>query len=221
MVASGPPAPVRRRPRGSGEITWGGVGEEGRMAAMCSPGLRLGRDRRRDGMGRAEANARAAAPRCRFVSGEVMRYVAAYLLAVLGGNESPTSKDLKKILDSVGIETDDERMNKVALPLNSRRPSQHQTLELFLGFGVPSHSLILTSVISELNGKNIEDVIAQGNGKLASMPAGGAVAVSAGGGSAAPAAAAAPAAGESEEKKEEKKEESEESDDDMGFGLFD
>uniref|UniRef100_A0A8D0FRQ2 Large ribosomal subunit protein P2 n=1 Tax=Strix occidentalis caurina TaxID=311401 RepID=A0A8D0FRQ2_STROC len=46
-----------------------------------------------------------------------MRYVAAYLLAVLGGNESPTSKDLKKILDSVGIETDDERMNKVALPL--------------------------------------------------------------------------------------------------------
>ncbi|KAJ6664977.1 hypothetical protein lerEdw1_005208 [Lerista edwardsae] len=114
-----------------------------------------------------------------------MRYIAAYLLAVLGGNESPTSKDLKKILDSVGIETDDERVNKV---------------------------------ISELNGKNIEDVIAQGNSKLASMPAGGAVAVSAGG-SAAPAAGAAPAP--AEEKKEEKKEESEESDDDMGFGLFD
>ncbi|KAJ7344330.1 hypothetical protein JRQ81_000280 [Phrynocephalus forsythii] len=114
-----------------------------------------------------------------------MRYVAAYLLAVLGGNESPSSKDLKKILDSVGIETDDERVNKV---------------------------------ISELNGKNIEDVIAQGNGKLASMPVGGAVAVSAGS-AAAPAAGAAPAA--AEEKKEEKKEESEESDDDMGFGLFD
>ncbi|XP_006028665.1 large ribosomal subunit protein P2 [Alligator mississippiensis] len=115
-----------------------------------------------------------------------MRYVAAYLLAILGGNESPTSKDLKKILDSVGIETDDERVNKV---------------------------------ISELNGKNIEDVIAQGNSKLASMPAGGAVAVAAGAGSAAPAGGAAPAA--AEEKKEEKKEESEESDDDMGFGLFD
>uniref|UniRef100_A0A8C3T0Z0 Large ribosomal subunit protein P2 n=1 Tax=Chelydra serpentina TaxID=8475 RepID=A0A8C3T0Z0_CHESE len=113
-----------------------------------------------------------------------MRYVAAYLLAVLGGNESPASKDLKKILDSVSIETDDERLNKV---------------------------------IGELNGKNIEDVIAQGNGKLASMPVGGTVAVSAGPGSAAP--AAAPAA--VEEKKEEKKEESEESDDDMGFGLFD
>ncbi|CAI5763201.1 acidic ribosomal P2 [Podarcis lilfordi] len=117
--------------------------------------------------------------------GPKMRYVAAYLLAVLGGNESPSSKDLKKILDSVGIETDDERVNKV---------------------------------ISELNGKNIEDVISQGNSKLASMPVGGAVAVSAGG-AAAPAAGAAPAA--AEEKKEEKKEESEESDDDMGFGLFD
>uniref|UniRef100_A0A8C8SMB9 Large ribosomal subunit protein P2 n=1 Tax=Pelusios castaneus TaxID=367368 RepID=A0A8C8SMB9_9SAUR len=115
-----------------------------------------------------------------------MRYVAAYLLAVLGGNESPSSKDLKKILDSVGIETEDERLNKV---------------------------------IGELNGKNIEDVIAQGYGKLASLPAGGAVAASAGAGSAAPAAGAAPAA--AEEKKEEKKEESEESDDDMGFGLFD
>ncbi|XP_014968671.1 large ribosomal subunit protein P2 isoform X2 [Chlorocebus sabaeus] len=114
-----------------------------------------------------------------------MRYVASYLLAALGGNSSPSAKDIKKILDSVGIEADDDRLNKV---------------------------------ISELNGKNIEDVIAQGIGKLASVPAGGAVAVSAAPGSAAPAAGSAPAA---EEKKDEKKEESEESDDDMGFGLFD
>ncbi|XP_049748895.1 large ribosomal subunit protein P2 isoform X2 [Loxodonta africana] len=114
-----------------------------------------------------------------------MRYVASYLLAALGGNSSPSAKDIKKILDSVGIEADDERLNKV---------------------------------ISELNGKNIEDVIAQGIGKLASVPAGGAVAVSAAPSSAAPAAGSAPVA---EEKKEEKKEESEESDDDMGFGLFD
>ncbi|XP_053304610.1 60S acidic ribosomal protein P2 [Spea bombifrons] len=114
-----------------------------------------------------------------------MRYVAAYLLAVLGGNDKPAVKDLKKILDSVGIETDDERAEKV---------------------------------VGELNGKSIEEVIAQGNTKLASMPAGGAVAVAAAGSSApASGGAAAPA----EEKKEEKKEESEESDDDMGFGLFD
>ncbi|KAM3877391.1 large ribosomal subunit protein P2-like [Diretmus argenteus] len=114
-----------------------------------------------------------------------MRYVAAYLLAALGGNDSPQTKDIKKILESVGIEADDTRMEKV---------------------------------ISELSGKNVNEVITQGYGKLASMPAGGAVAV-ASSAVASSAGAAAPAA--AEEKKEEKKEESEESDDDMGFGLFD
>lgn len=43
-----------------------------------------------------------------------MRYVAAYLLAVLGGNNSPSSKDIKSILGSVGIEADDERLDKVS-----------------------------------------------------------------------------------------------------------
>ncbi|CAO2636176.1 60S acidic ribosomal protein P2, partial [Lemmus lemmus] len=70
----------------------------------------------------------------------------------------------------------------------------------------------LNKVISELNGKNIEDVIAQSVGKLASVPvpAGGAVAAS-----------AAPALHLLQLSAEEKKEESEKSDDDMGFGLFD
>ena len=45
-----------------------------------------------------------------------MRYVASYLLAALGGNASPSAKDIKKILDSVGIEADDDRLNKVAAP---------------------------------------------------------------------------------------------------------
>ncbi|XP_041791111.1 60S acidic ribosomal protein P2-like [Chelmon rostratus] len=113
-----------------------------------------------------------------------MRYVAAYLLAALGGNENPEAKDIKKILESVGIEADDTRLDKV---------------------------------ISELSGKNVNEVITTGYSKLASMPAGGAVAV-ASSAAAGSGGAAAPAA---EEKKEEKKEESEESDDDMGFGLFD
>lgn len=116
-----------------------------------------------------------------------MRYVAAYLLAVLGGNTSPSAKDIKAILGSVGIEADDERLNKV---------------------------------ISELNGKDINEVMNSGLSRLASVPTGSAVvapaAAAAGGGAG---AGAAPAA--AEEKKEEKKEESEESDEDMGFGLFD
>ncbi|CAH2013677.1 unnamed protein product [Acanthoscelides obtectus] len=58
-----------------------------------------------------------------------MRYVAAYLLAVLGGKASPSSADIEKILGSVGVEADGERLKKV---------------------------------ISELNGKSIDDLIAQG-----------------------------------------------------------
>uniref|UniRef100_A0A2I3HIJ1 Large ribosomal subunit protein P2 n=1 Tax=Nomascus leucogenys TaxID=61853 RepID=A0A2I3HIJ1_NOMLE len=106
--------------------------------------------------------------------------IASLLLAALGGNTSLSPKDIKRILDSVGIEADDDRLNKV---------------------------------ISELNGKSIEDVIAQGIGKVASVPAGGATAVSAAPGCAAPAAGSTPAA-------EEEEEVSKESDDDMGFGLF-
>ncbi|XP_043099314.1 ribosomal protein, large P2, like [Puntigrus tetrazona] len=114
-----------------------------------------------------------------------MRYVAAYLLASLASKNSPSADDIKKILDSVGIEADDTRMSKV---------------------------------VSELSGKNLEEVIAQGFSKLASVPSGGAVAASSAAAPSAGGSAAAPAA---EEKKEEKKEESEESEDDMGFGLFD
>lgn len=114
-----------------------------------------------------------------------MKFVAAYLLAVLAGNNSPSAEDLTGILESVGAEVDNEKM------------------ELLL---------------SQLNGKDITELIAAGREKFASVPCGGGgVAVAAGG--AAPAAGgAAPAA---ESKKEEKVEEKEESDDDMGFSLFD
>merc|ERR1712018_866952 len=112
-----------------------------------------------------------------------MRYVAAYLLCALGGNESPKAADIEKILGSVGVDAEADQIKKV---------------------------------ISELNGKNLEELIAEGAEKLASVPSGGGAAPAAGG---AAAGGDAPAA---EAKKEEKKEESEESDDDeMGFGLFD
>merc|ERR1712098_685515 len=113
-----------------------------------------------------------------------MRYVAAYLLATLGGSKNPSESDIEKILGS-GIEAESDKMK---------------------------------AVVSELKGKDLEALIAAGQQKLASVPSGGGVAVSAGG--AAPAAAAdAPA--KEEAKKEEKKEDSDESDEDMGFGLFD
>ncbi|XP_044471783.1 60S acidic ribosomal protein P2-like [Mangifera indica] len=39
-----------------------------------------------------------------------MKVVAAYLLAVLGGNTSPSTSDLKNILGSVGADADDDRI---------------------------------------------------------------------------------------------------------------
>lgn len=42
-----------------------------------------------------------------------MRYVAAYLLCVIGGKTSPTSADLEKVLGSVGVEADGDKLEKV------------------------------------------------------------------------------------------------------------
>lgn len=49
-----------------------------------------------------------------------MRYVAAYLLAVLGGNKEPSADDIKNILDSVGIETDDDKLGIVISELSGK-----------------------------------------------------------------------------------------------------
>ncbi|KAI4177936.1 MAG: hypothetical protein Q9188_001507 [Gyalolechia gomerana] len=111
-----------------------------------------------------------------------MKHLAAYLLLGLGGNTSPSAEDIKGVLSSVGIDADDERLDKL---------------------------------ISELDGKDIQELIAEGSTKLASVPSGG------GGGAAAPAAAAGGGAAATEEKKPEKEAEpEEESDDDMGLDLF-
>jgi large subunit ribosomal protein LP2 len=49
-----------------------------------------------------------------------MRYVAAYLLATLGGNESPALKDVEKILSSVGVEMDKTKAEKVISELKGK-----------------------------------------------------------------------------------------------------
>jgi len=113
-----------------------------------------------------------------------MKHLAAYLLLNLAGKSSPTENDITAVLKSVGIDADEDRLEKL---------------------------------LSELKGKDISELIAQGSAKLASVPSGGA-----GGGAVAAAPAAGGAAPAAEEaKEEEKEEEKEESDEDMGFGLFD
>ena len=112
-----------------------------------------------------------------------MKLIAAYLLLSLGKESKPTAEDVTKLLSTVGIEADNERLEKL---------------------------------ISELDGKDVSELISEGKEKLASVPSGGAVAAAAPAAGAGGDAAAAPA--EEDKKKEEEKEES---DEDMGFGLFD
>ncbi|KAG0671295.1 60S ribosomal protein P2-alpha, partial [Kluyveromyces marxianus] len=92
---------------------------------------------------------------------EKMKYLAAYLLLNAAGN-TPSSDNVKAVLESVGIEVEEEKVS---------------------------------TLLSALEGKSVEELIAEGNEKLASVPASS--------GAAASGAAAS------------------ESDDDMGFGLFD
>merc|ERR1711931_42912 len=42
-----------------------------------------------------------------------MRYIAAYLLATMGGNASPSADDIKQILGSVGVDVDEEQLKVV------------------------------------------------------------------------------------------------------------
>ncbi|KAE8414994.1 60s acidic ribosomal protein-domain-containing protein [Aspergillus pseudocaelatus] len=109
-----------------------------------------------------------------------MKHLAAYLLLALAGNTTPSAEDIKSVLSSVGIDSDEERLQKL---------------------------------ISELEGKDLQQLISEGTEKLATVPSGGA-------GGAAPAAGGAAAGGDAPAA-EEKEEEKEESDEDMGFGLFD
>ena len=108
-----------------------------------------------------------------------MKYLAAYLLLVQGGNASPKVSDISALLESVGVEAEESR---------------------------------ITTLLGELEGKTVAELIQVGNTKLASVPSGGAAATSSAGASAGAVEEAA---------EEEKEEEKEESDDDMGFGLFD
>ncbi|SCV06081.1 LANO_0H21682g1_1 [Lachancea nothofagi CBS 11611] len=110
-----------------------------------------------------------------------MKYLAAYLLLVQGGNASPSAADIKSVIESVGVEAEEAKIN---------------------------------ALLSSLEGKgSIQEIVAEGQTKLSSVPAGGAAVASTGG--------AAAGGADAEAAEEEKEEEKEESDDDMGFGLFD
>ena len=104
-----------------------------------------------------------------------MRVLAAYMLATLGGNANPSISDLEKILGSVGIELDDEAKQRGE------------------------------KLIKELEGKNLSELIKEGEAKLSNAPiARGGVSAGVSGGTSANDGADKP--------KEEAAQESEESD---------
>jgi len=56
-----------------------------------------------------------------------MRHLAAYLLLQIGGNASPSAADVKKVLSAVGIEADDERLEKLIAELSGKDVNEVNT----------------------------------------------------------------------------------------------
>merc|ERR1712023_377660 len=80
-----------------------------------------------------------------------MKVLSAYLLAVVGGNQSPTQADISTILESVGIKLSDE------------------------------DSTQLDTLIASFEGKSVEEVMAAGYETLGKCGGGGAPAAAAAG----------------------------------------
>lgn len=49
-----------------------------------------------------------------------MKHLAAYLLLGLAGNTSPSSGDITKVLESVGIDADSDRLDKLLSELEGK-----------------------------------------------------------------------------------------------------
>jgi len=49
-----------------------------------------------------------------------MKYLAAYLLLTLGGNSSPSESDITKVIESVGIDVDSERVSALLSELKGK-----------------------------------------------------------------------------------------------------
>lgn len=53
-----------------------------------------------------------------------MKHLAAYLLLGLGGNTSPSATDVKGVLEAVGIDADEERLDQLIKELKGKDLSE-------------------------------------------------------------------------------------------------
>lgn len=91
-------------------------------------------------------------------------------------------------------------------------PSAADIKQVLSSVGIEAEDDRIAALLKDLEGKNVDELVAEGTQKLASVPTGGA----------APAAGAAAAAGGAAAAAEEEPAAAEEeSDEDMGMGLFD
>lgn len=65
-----------------------------------------------------------------------MKHLAAYLLLGLAGNTSPSADDIKGVLGSVGIDADEERLEKLLSELEGKdiQEVSQRELEPLRGF---------------------------------------------------------------------------------------
>ena len=93
-------------------------------------------------------------------------------------------------------------------------PTAKEIKKVFKSVNIEIDEDKLDKLLEEVSGKTAEELIAEGNAKLATVPGGSS-------GSGAGAAAASTEAADEAAASEAEESEAEESDDDMGFGLFD
>lgn len=59
-----------------------------------------------------------------------MRYIAAYLLLKIAGVESPSVSDIVKVIESVGIEVDEDRITSLLSELKGKDINAVRSLSL-------------------------------------------------------------------------------------------
>ena len=69
-----------------------------------------------------------------------MKHLAAYLLLGLGGNTSPSADDVKGVLESVGIDADEERLDKLIAELKGKDLQEVYNVTL-LGWHISNSTL--------------------------------------------------------------------------------
>lgn len=142
-----------------------------------------------------------------------MKYLAAYLMLYLGGNEKPQAADVKKVLSSVGAEADDQEVERLITSMEGQVSTTSYILMVMMILFTFFVSLYPPCSPSPFQ-QDVEQLVQKGSKKLVSL--GGAPA--AGGAAAGGAGGATGGAGEAAAEEEEAEESS---DAGAGGGLFD